>query len=81
MNREGSPPSSSYSSQVNGPKMFAAQTKQLIQGLFSSNETGSLALLGSNFKHNQGRSSVNCRFARSGTKSARVQSRVPENLV
>ena len=56
MNREGSPPSSSYSSPLNAPNMFAAQTKQLVQGLFSSNETGSLALLGSNFKHNHPKS-------------------------
>jgi hypothetical protein len=49
--QEGSPPSS-YSTRIHGPNMFAAQTKQLIQGLFSSNETGSLGLLGS--KYGQG---------------------------
>ena len=51
--RQGSPPSS-YSTRVHEPKMFAAQTKQLIQGLFSSNETGSLGLLGSKFGQGNG---------------------------
>ena len=48
--KEGSPPTSSYSSRAkNEPNVFAAHTKQLIQGLFSSNETGSLGLIGSKY--------------------------------
>ena len=55
---EGSP---GHSSRAKQEHVFAAHTKQLMQGLFSSNETGSFGLLGSKYNRHVAEGRINCR--------------------